>query len=180
MFPNSIAAFGSKDDRISRDQYAADFQQQTNNLNNMIQMLRCVSYKIATQSIPNAVGTALEFDTDVISIPPTPSIHNAATFPSRFVAVANGYYEAMGQVSFTGLTAGTFVQLFTRVNGVAPTPTGRQAVSAHATATAIQVRMVYRLAYLDYVDFVVRQDNGGAFNTDVQFTFGSLTLLSRL
>ncbi len=161
-------------------EYAQDQTQQFQQLNTMLQMLRCVAYNSSPQVIPTGVGTALSFDTNAISIPTLPVIHDGVGAPTKFVAQADGFYEVMAQVSFTGLTAGVFVQLFPAINGGVFTPNGRTAGPAHATATALQVRMIHRLQYLDYVEFRVRQDNGGNFSTDNNFTFGSIVLLSRL
>lgn len=182
MFPNSIAAFGSKDDKINRDQYAADFQQQTNNVNNMLQMLRCKAYNSTPQVIPTAAATALVFDTDIHSIG-FPALHFPSLFAigARFTAQADGFYMFVGQVGFPAFV-GTVVALSVMVNGILDTggnARGRSVPNA-AAASRTQVIDVRQLAYGDYAEFLVTQDSGGNLNTEVSVTWGSATLLSRL
>lgn len=179
MFPNSIAAFGEKDE-ISRDQYAADTQARTRNINLMLQMLRAKSYNIDPQAIPTGVATPLTFDTELI-IRTQPFLHEPTIAPTHFTAQADGLYVAVGEIGLPAY-AGTILSIFVRVNGVlaAAGNARQQVIPSGANGNRIQVYNLIQMAYLDYVEFLVFHDAPGALNTDVATTWGSLLLASRL
>lgn len=122
----------------------------------------------AAQSIPNAVGTVVNFDTaDVDTDPDGVGGHNPAVNPSRYVARYPGWYKCSGGCVFVANVTGRRIVWF-KVNGV--DQPGSEATTAGsaggATGPAIRAKLLY-LAIGDYVELVAFQESGAALNTAV-------------
>lgn len=177
MTPVATASSGLKE-QLSRNQNLADANEVTGQLNTMLQMARVKALQGAPQALPNAAWTALAFGLEDTIIVDYWNMHEGIVNPSRFTAPADGLYLAIGQVYITFDSGGSARAIAVKVNGL--DVTGRPSTNTSLTPFILNVVTVLWLNYLDYVQFLVFQDSGGALNTNIDSTYGELVLLSRL
>ena len=114
-------------------------------------------YNSANISIPHATFTALTFDSERYD---TDAIHDTATNTSRLTCKTAGKYIIDGNVEWgNGADTGRYCRI--RLNGTTDIAAVAQAGQAWMVQ---QVSAVYDLAVNDYVELVVYQSTGGAFN----------------
>ena len=120
----------------------------------------CRVYGSIGVTVPTATDTAIAFNTERYDVG---SIHSTVTNTSRLTAPIAGVYHVEGNIRITSAAAAT-VLLSIRLNG-----TTVIAQTAWKTATGIDNGMIvscdYALAASDYVEIVVRHNEGSDLST---------------
>lgn len=114
-------------------------------------------YNSVDQSIPNATGTVLAFDSERFD---TDDIHDTTTHNSRLTCNTAGKYQITVQIRW-GSSATGFRQVQIRLNAATNICTVRQ--GAHGADMQV-FSTLYDLAVDDYLEVVVYQNSGAALN----------------
>jgi hypothetical protein len=126
-------------------------------------------HSTAAQSIPNTTFTALTFDTADWDDDTMFSLVN----PTRLTCVTAGKYLIIGDMDFTLPVSTTYI-LNIRKNGTNIYASQQHHRDAGVTLDELdQVQTIVDLTPGDYVEFVVWQNGGGAFNSTPQNTGGT-------
>ncbi len=121
----------------------------------------CRVYHSTSQTLPNNLSTALQFDSERYD---SDSIHSAAA-PTRLTCATAGFYLIFANVRFAASTGGERVLLL-RLNG--GNYIGNNYANALLTGYArdINVMTGYPLAVGDYVEVEAYQNSGGSLAID--------------
>jgi hypothetical protein len=123
----------------------------------------CFAYKQATQSIPNATYTSVNWDAEYFD---TSAIHSTSVNNDRFVVPAGkaGYYYLSAQIGWAGNATG-IRQTTLYKNGSTQYSTPRIDPAVNATYN-VTVSGIVNCAVADYLSVSVYQTSGGALNTE--------------
>jgi hypothetical protein len=129
------------------------------------------AYNDATISIANDVNTTMTFNTESYD---TDTIHSTVTNTGRLTATTAGKYLIGCNVDFNGNATGGRL-LFIRLNGTANAYIGGISAAGRVLVNVVGQSMAvtahYSLAAGEYVECIVRQDSGGALNTNVNVSW---------
>jgi hypothetical protein len=123
---------------------------------------KCRVYNSVAISIPNAVETALTFNSEVHD---TDTMHSTSVNTGRVTITTSGTFEIGFHVGFAAGGGGTTRYAYVRRNG------GAGALAYHRTSGSTGIAVfgqttAYPLTAGDYLEVVVYQDSGGALNVD--------------
>jgi hypothetical protein len=121
-----------------------------------------VLYSAASQSIPNATETSLNFDSEVLD---TYNGHNVATNNSRYTAQVAGWYFVIGACWFNNNGTG-YRRVDLYVNGAGLTANAQATMNASSgVGSGMQVMGLVHLNVGDYVEVYGLQNSGAALGT---------------
>ncbi len=121
----------------------------------------CRVYNSGAISIPDAVATALTFDSERSD---AEGMHSTLVSSGRLTATAAGVYAISGHVSFASNATGRRT-VYVRLNGSSYIAVDKRAAIS-GDATQMSIAVMYPLVAGDYVELVVYQNAGGALNVD--------------
>ena len=117
-------------------------------------------YDASDQTIANATGTAVAFDTEMYD---TGGFHDNSTNNSRLTAPVSGYYIITGHIRFYGNATGI---RWISIREGGDTGIARQYNSSPGAGDIVlSVATIYYLAASEYVELMVYQDSGGNLDT---------------
>jgi hypothetical protein len=120
-------------------------------------------YHNATQSIPNATDTTLNFNSERAD---TDVIHDNVTNNPRLTCKTAGVYYIVAGIGFASNTTGRR-EVFIRLNGATQIASAILPAASGVITRIPPIGTLYPLAVNDYVEVIVNQTSGGALNTDV-------------
>lgn len=129
-----------------------------------------IGYQATAQSIPNAVFTAFNIDTEVLD---SDGGHSTVTNTSRYTATVPGVYLVIGSSGWVGNTAG-LRRVRIALNGTAILGSG-VGVDAHAASSSVtghqSSTFVQMNGTTDYIEVQGYQTSGAALNTNANSDF---------
>ncbi len=143
---------------------AATMTQVRNNDETLIDPPACSVYNSASQSIANAIDTALtaaseNFDND--------SLHSTTSNTSRVTIQTAGRYLVLSSVAFDASAAARLLTRF-KVNGVTLYSTDSRKAIGGATPDQVSITRTFVFAAGDYIETIVNQNSGGALGVTLQ------------
>jgi hypothetical protein len=125
-----------------------------------------------TQSIANATGQAVVFDTESFD---TDTYHSTSSNTSRITAPTNGKYSFHANISFAINSTGVRYIYFVK-NGVTTDRYGANNKTAvSGDLTQLSTSYVFTLTATDYVEVYAYQSSGGSLNLNGDATNAGLT-----
>lgn len=120
-------------------------------------------YHNAAQSIPNAIDTTLNFNSERAD---TDVIHDNVTNNPRLTCKTAGVYYIVAGIGFASNATGRR-EVFIRLNGATQIASAILPAASGVITRIPPIGTLYPLAVNDYVEVIVNQTSGGALNTDV-------------
>lgn len=130
----------------------------------------------AVQSIPNATGTVITFDTEIED---TNAFVDLATFNTRITVPTglDGIYAISGNIRFATAATATIMEVAVRVNASISIASE---IIGGGSDRAVSCATVRRLAAGDYLDMTVYHNNGAALNTSVVIQYSPVLAIAWL
>lgn len=123
---------------------------------------RCSAYHSTVQSLADATGTALTFDSEDYDVG---SMHSTSVTPTRMIVPTggDGLYSLTGSATFAADADG-IRQIVLRKNGATDLQTTVVAANSAGGATAFQVITTVALVATDYVELIAVHTAGNALS----------------
>lgn len=128
---------------------------------------RVRAYRTANQSIPDATDTAISFTASRYN---NDRMWNSATNPTRFTCITPGLYTFKGNIEWAVSAIG-IRSFWIRLNGTTDIGDVRITSPNGTSVDRHTVAADYEMVAGDYVEFMVRQNTGGALNVAVNANY---------